>query len=334
MSMKPVGLSDAFSKLFASEERKYETPDEKGETSLSSVLNRQVSAPNKPQVATVSLGTGLIIGSMQEGALAVREDREALARIRKITNEAGLQILDARQKIDGAIQDFYEQTQEYNRYVADLGRKMAMEIVRNPKFDKEQLSIDTAKFDLLVNIAKQIGDRFQNTAQVLMELQKLNSTGKLEDYKGVISLIFFARTEELILLGKRVQLLNQQEDHDMQIMVALDNQRLKDEEAVFDRILRKAKFDSEEDQRLFENEINKREQKRKEEKDIRDADLEKSRIVSHERLEKIKQQNNLEIEKSRISAEERVQREKIGADERCALAKTAADAATSTCVVM
>jgi hypothetical protein len=114
--------------------------------------------------------------------------------------------------------------------------------------------------------------------------------------------------------------LHTQENHDLQIMLALHNQQLKEEEAIFDRIIRKASFASKEAQREIDNAVTKREQTRKHEQDLTEIAIKAAKIEEEDRLERIKAKNEFEVRLSRLEVEKNIQMERIAAEERCRIA--------------
>lgn len=275
--------------------------------------------------------SGFTADVLKVGAFSARIDQQMLNNIQKLVNEATDQIIDARKKIDQAIEAWYEKSKENNASLSAMANQYRALLETGSTVQCTEFK---NRLDYLQIINKDEGQAYANTAAQLMQFQKLNSDGKFDAYKGTITLIFFARMEELKLYSERAAKLREQENHELSIMVSIHAEQMKEEEAVFDRALKQAQFDSDEDQRSFNNRITEREQARKEQNDIRTAEISKLKIRTESELERIKAQNQKELDQSRIDAEKIVQMRKLNVKERTKFIDTLANVVKPSCNLM
>lgn len=272
-------------------------------------------------------GDILIARELEEGALSLEKDQASLKMVNDIAMASIQQIVEMRQSIDTAIKKYIEQTYKFLDEYTELSLKLAKDVVAGRH--TEQAQADNAMY--LHNLAEQVSHRYYEAAKQLMELSNLNNEGKLNDYKGVVELVFLARFKEIELFSKRLELLREHDDHKLKIMTALHNQELKAEAQLFDQYMKKAKFDSSEEQRKFENSLADREQKRKEEKDLQEMALAEIKMDKEFRLETLKAENRKEVEIHATESNAKVERARISSQERVAYAQAAAS--RSGCII-
>lgn len=240
--------------------------------------------------------------------------------INRIAEASIDQIIQMRQRIDKCIEAFMFQTERFNEKYAALCFKLAEDVLAGRHTEQSQAT--NAVF--LHDLAQQVGNRYYEATNQLMQLTKLNHEGKLSDCRGVIEIVFLARFQEIELFSKRLELLRAHDDHRMKVMITLHNQELKAEAQLFDQYMQKAKFDSADEQRQFENSLAEREQKRKEEKDLQDMALAEVRLDKEFSLETLKAENRKEVEKYATASNEKIEKARIRSQERVAYAQAAA----------
>ncbi len=298
-------------------------------------VQRGLSLSLRDEQGRLSLASGgklngdiLIARELEEGALSLGRDEESLKMINRIAMASIDQMIEMHKEIDDAIRTFIEDTKKHNRQFSQVALKLSMDIVEGKC--PEQRQADNVIF--VGELAKQVGDRHFEAAKQLMELRKLSHEGKLTDLTGVIELIFVAKFKEIELLSKRAEILRSQDDHKLKVMVALHNQELKAEAQLFDQYMQKAKFDSAEDQRQFENSLATREQTRKEEKDLQEMAMAEVRLNKEFDLETLKAENRKEIEMYATTSNEKIEKARISSQERVAYAQVAAS--RTRCIIL
>lgn len=269
-----------------------------------------------------------VVSAMQDGALSTKQDREMNATITRLMKSAVDAAIDSVEEIRVAVKTFEEMSKTFNQKYTTVALKLADKLVEGG-----DLGTLVERTNTLEQIAKQVGDRYYTTLHQSLTIRKLASEHRLGEYKGVVDLVFHARVQELNLLTQRLGVLHKQEDHNLQLMVAIQNQQLKFEEAKLDMALKKAKFESSEDQRKCDNEIASREQSRKENKDILDQQLKDAERKDKKELEKLRAENDKAIEDYRIKSEKEVQSEKIQSEERVQICGIAAEMVKPNCVI-
>jgi len=299
------------------------------------------SSPGSPYQVQ-SHGSQMIAQAKDGGLLDTRQDQEMLKRVQALVQTTIHQVVENRAKIDRSIEVFIVKSNEINEKFFRIATGFMDDISRDHNVTQARAS----NVQFAEELAKQTCNRFYESAKQLMELQKINNEGKLGEYKGVIDLVFYARIKEIELLDKRLELLQKQENHELQIMVALQNQELKAEAQRFDQWMQASKFLSSEDQRLFENGLKERQQRHEQEVDLLKLSLEDKKIDQEDRRENkkidnefeidtLKEKNKAAIDKHRIEADKEIKLAEISSNERCAIIESVAKMATpGQCLIM
>lgn len=299
-------------------------------------------SPSRSNYYVHSHGAEMVNAARDGGALDPKGDQELLARVKKIADASINQIIENRRKIDAAIETFIKESDKINGKFANMANHLMDDLSRNIEVTQARAS----NVSFAETVAKQVANRFAETARQLIDLQKLNHEGKLGDCKGVVDLLFYARMKEIELLNSRLDLLQKQENHELQMMIALQNEQLKVEAQRFDQMLQVSNFLSKEDQRYFENSLNSRKQKHEEEVDLlklvqedKKMDLENERenkkIDNEFTIDQLKEKNKKEIEAYRIKSDQKMKLAEISSNERCKVVETLANIAKpSVCSVM
>jgi|GEM_PF-6695690 len=312
------------------------------------------SQPSQP-VGTLSLGLGqesafapitnyssqLMQRAQGQWSVAKGEDYEQLNRIKSVINEATTSIIAQRKVIDAAIADFYGQSMQFNKICADHALSISKQISAGK--DVSQSQIDHMNF--LMQLATQIGNRFYETANQLLTIQKLNSEQKLADFKGVIDLIFFSRMKELDLLKGRLELCQNQTNFELHLATAIQTEALKAEAQAFDQHLKTIQFQSQERQLEFEHDLKQREQDHTAEVDltklalarmeiIGKQDLEKMAALGQQKISEAKVRNEREISEMQIRGQHKIDMQRIKAEERVKWGQIITSSLKPTCSIM
>jgi len=261
------------------------------------------------------LSHGLMKRSIASGTLSKSEDA-LLMEVKKVLSSTGTEIIAARKKIDESIQNFYIMSNKFNTVCSEGAMKIALLLTQSDSDNSINIGELYKRCETLGSIAKLISARYFETSTQMMDLQKLNSEGKLGDFKGVINLLFFARIKELELLGKKMKVLYTQEDHEVKVMTLIQNERLKRESQLFDQYLKVVKFEKKEAQRQVDNRIKTRKAEHDREVDFSKLGIEKDKIRINESIDKQKLADKKFIDKLRINAEEKVKLANISTNER------------------
>jgi hypothetical protein len=294
-------------------------------------------------------GQNLVKDAIKDGALSAKGDKEMLQKVQKIVSATVDAVIGGRERIEASITRFKKESDELNEELSSYAKKLMSRLSSGQ-------SVDTAEADnlkFMVQTAQHVAGRFFETAQQLMELQKMQSAGLLTDYQGAIDLVFYARTKELDLLKTRLEILQKQEDHELKIMIALQDQQLKEESQRFDQIMSVAKFVSEEEKMRFEKGMELRKHDHQKETDLLGLALQEKKMgFEHQRgmktldiedkkneleyrrsleqmksqqtVEILKQKNHKQIETHRISSDKETKLQEIDANARVETVKAIA----------
>lgn len=309
-------------------------------------LSPQLSPSNAGSVQqgfgpSSNYGSRLVVDAFKEGALSSAQDRENLNKIKSVLNEAVDSIIAQRKTIDLAIQEFYTQSKTFNATCAHYALAISKQIVDGNNLSEDQVT----HMNFLMQLAAQIGNRFFETTNQLLTLQKLNSEQKLADYKSVINLIFFSRLEELNLLKERLLVVQKQSNFELELAIAAQNQALKAESQAFDQAFKVAEFNAKEDQSQFERELEARKQTHQEEQDLillalKRQELEgkqklgKMEVVGKQKIEDAKVHNEQAIAQAQLKSQHKIAMTHIKTEERVKWGKMISDTLKPQCRIM
>ncbi|MBS4164974.1 hypothetical protein NEOC65_000020 [Neochlamydia sp. AcF65] len=286
----------------------------------------------------------LVNQSFKKGALSIKEDREMLEKIKIVLSEQTTQTIALRKQIDESVTSFYDESMKMNKLCSSLAFEIAKALkdatiasIRTGEALRMDYDERNRSVEFTIHLATQVGHRYYETAKQFMDLQRINTDGRFKDYQECIDLVFYARKQELDLLKSRLEVLAHHENHELQIMTALHNQKLKEESQLFDQLMQGANFVSEQNEKEIKFSIEERELAQSHEVDLVKLSLEKERVElegkkaeNEKEIEELKEKNKMEVEKYLAEKHVEIEGKRIDADTRCRLTETAATVTTTT----
>ena len=192
---------------------------------------------------------GYLVQSLSKGMLSVQEDKERRKQTDEVIIQVAAQIKVARQQIDEGVKQFIKITNQFNQATTDH----ALQLIEKISLGGDLSSQDITHANFLNDLTKQTRNRYYETSTQLMDLDKINSEGKLGNFKDIIELVFNTRMKELTLLTERLKMMHVQENHELAVEESIRNQFLKEQSQQFDHWMKQLRFDSNESQRTCNN---------------------------------------------------------------------------------
>ncbi|NGX59352.1 MAG: hypothetical protein KR126chlam3_00503 [Chlamydiae bacterium] len=279
---------------------------------------------------TTAFGRDQLMQSITEGiASALLADAENRYQTDIVIQQVAMQIQEARRQVDGAITEFRNASSEGNAKAKGYAFDMIGKLIDRKGVSPEEAS--NAKF--IDELVAQVNHRFFETVKQLMDLELLNSEGKLKPIGTLMQVVFDARLGELRTLGERVKLIREQEDHELAIEVAVRNQVLKEQSIAFDQLVQSVKVDCEVKQQELEGSLKERSQKHEEKKGLIELSIAAKKAQDDKELQRAQQKYEKELEEKRIEYYKNIETKRIAAQAVTEIAGAAAQAAAPKCVI-
>jgi hypothetical protein len=291
-----------------------------GQRSQSSTVTNPSAGPMvvaTPQNELTSRGF-LEISFMSDEILL--RDRERFEQIQTVIRSAIQVVLDNRALIQQAIKNLFNRIDELNQKC----QEMALDATDRTDFN--QAYVDKCNFQL--QIIGQVSVRHFETATQFVNMTMLVGEQAFKENQGIVNVFALERLKEVEILHARVQVLIDQENHEMQAKVLISNQQLKVEAQKFDQLMKEAKFEEKQRQSEFDRGLREREQKRLEAVAFEELTLKRLEINSRESIERLRLENDREVaqakiglEKTRAEYQRSVEGARISAEERVKMAR-------------
>ncbi|MGE5196415.1 MAG: hypothetical protein ACM3JI_03690 [Anaerolineae bacterium] len=236
------------------------------------------------------------------GPLNVENNKKMLNEIQQIASQTLKETIDVNQKISKQIDSYEKMTEEGSMAYSEVALSLLRKIRENPaqNLSKEELGHVTLTRD----IAAQVRDYYYETTKQYLEIQGLHTNTYFADYRKAIDLIFYTRKLEIDLFKMQIEQLREQENHELKIATETLETNLKLELQAFDEMMQVAKFNSEENQKTFDNSFRRQDQKNTFELAKRKQSDERNTNNKKIRLE-------YKIQKKELTIQEKIEKKKL-----------------------
>jgi len=197
-----------------------------------------------------------------------------------------------------AIADFHQTYQTMSKEVTGFRIQEMQRIGNGGEITQEKVDVSTYMGKLLADTRE---ERYKAVKQ-LCELNEMNLNGLLGRSEKLIMGMFAARLKELEALNLLMQTAQDQEKHEVEVIVAYHTAKLKEESQVFDQAIELAKFQAEREAKGIELSI--QEQKRQDEGFIKLREQALKTLVAKHDMHIADQQ--LELEKKTQADQQRL----------------------------
>lgn len=275
-----------------------------------------------------------IVATDQKPALTSREliqysfteeislrDQERFTQIQTLVNSGVAMVLANRKLVQEVLQNLWTKAKE-------IGDKSQTLLLQSYDLPAEIIESHVNKCNFLLALSEQVEKRHFETATQMSNMLALASEKGLKENIAMIECMALERLKELEIMNGRVNLLMEQENHELEGMVILQNQQLKQEAQEYDHQMRHAEFVEKQEHTKFEQSMQEREQKRRENVAYEELALKRLEINNHNDIERLKIANAKEIESAKLtldSSRETTQHNadvmRIQAQERVQMAK-------------
>ena len=280
-------------------------------------------------VTNPGYGQQHVQASLKSGMLSVQDDVSRRSAANEIIKKCLADVMKAREEIDQSIQDFRQSSSEGNQAF----KLVALEQIKQLTSKQEFTQSDLNRVDAASQLAKIIALRFFETSTQLMDLQKMNASGKFDALGEVIQMAFDYRMKEIGLMRERLKTLRVQEEHEIDMETKVRNQQLKEQSQQFDMLMQAVKFDNEKEQQNFNAHLEERKLHYLQEKDLVELGIQNKKVEGGLKLEGIKTGNEKEIEEKKIASNEKVEKLRIAAKTTTEVTKIVAEVAKPKCTI-
>lgn len=91
---------------------------------------------------------------------------------------------------------------------------------------------------LMIPITRRLIELVQKSALQVLKLQSISFNQGFEGFEEILSVIAFARLQEIDVLNEQIQILHSQENHELQMIVDIYSLKLEEEAQKFDQLLK------------------------------------------------------------------------------------------------
>jgi len=162
----------------------------------------------------------------------------------------------------------------------------------------ENITVDRVKnLRFLLGLTEQVGQRYAETVEQLMNLQDLREKGRLGEYSTQIEAMYLIRIKRLELVNQKLEVARLQENHEINFLIALHNQELKIQTQKMNQAFECALFSKQEEKREQRRQLDLRAQKLREEEDLLAIAQEEKEI--REKIKELKKEHRKEMKKLR-----------------------------------
>lgn len=161
--------------------------------------------------------------------------------------------IQVQQALANCQQKTSELVTKIQKYVSNLTIKFMNDEIQDADFNKG---------NFLMSMTQEVNKRHFESARQLMQISQLCQERSLQQDLAVMEAFFLERVKELEISATHIDILVQQQNHELEMQEIVHQQKLKQESQSFDQFLRTVKFIDQKRQTEVDNEMRVREQQR------------------------------------------------------------------------